>query len=196
MADLPNRVESDRKTQGSAANTPNGDGRDMDSANAGIRPFGWGADLDPKQRPAVPMERKPARLEGVHWDKPSQQEQKVEVLVSLERPHITPVFGTTAPPKGMSGAVRRVAFGYSESDLRHWLLLLLADRINVGEGLLSDLARGHVPNVLGEMGIRAELKHNPGGATRKALLAVGIVAAVLALRQAKRRRLSHRSFID
>lgn len=34
---------------------------------------------------------------------------------------------------------RRAAFGYSESDLRLWLTLLLADRANMVEGLASDL---------------------------------------------------------
>ena len=33
---------------------------------------GWGADLDPAVRPAVPMERTPPRLDNVHWDAPSQ----------------------------------------------------------------------------------------------------------------------------
>ena len=184
MADTPLRVVSDRKTQGDAAQGP---GQSQAELAAG-RPFGWGADLDPKMRPAVPMERKPARLEGVHWDTPSQQPQNVKVLTSLERPRVTPIFGSTQPPKGISGAVRTYAFGYSESDLRHWLLLLLADRINVGEGLVADLARGHVPNILGEMGLRAELKHNPGGATRKALMVAGVAALAYALHSARKGR--------
>lgn len=101
----------------------------------------WGVDLDPAKRPAVPMERTPPRLEGLHWDRPTQQPRTVEVLHSIERPGITPVFGTSAPPKGLSGWIRRRAFRRSESDLRHWMLLLLADRVNVVEGLAEDVRR-------------------------------------------------------
>ena len=46
---------------------------------------GWGADLDPADRPAYPKERIPARLPGLHWDEPAQQPQTVEVLRSIER---------------------------------------------------------------------------------------------------------------
>lgn len=100
---------------------------------------GWGADLDPANRPAVPKERTPPRLEGVHWDVPEQQPVRVEILHSMERSGITPVFGTAVPPSGLSGTIRRRAFRHSENDLRHWLLLLAADRVNVVEGLLEDL---------------------------------------------------------
>ena len=70
---------------------------------------GWGADLDPADRPAVPMERTPPRLEGVHWHEPEQQPVTVEVLHSTERPGLTPVFGTVQPPSGVSGMMRRAA---------------------------------------------------------------------------------------
>jgi hypothetical protein len=101
----------------------------------------WGVDLDPASRPAVPMERTPPRLEGVHGERPAQQPRTVEVLHSIERPGVTPVFGTGVPPRGVSGWIRRRAFRRSESDLRHWMLLLLADRVNVAEGLLDDARR-------------------------------------------------------
>jgi hypothetical protein len=45
------------------------------------------------------------------------------------------------PPSGLSGWIRRRAFRRSESDLRHWMLLLMADRVNVVEGLLDDARR-------------------------------------------------------
>jgi hypothetical protein len=57
-----------------------------------------------------------------------------------------PVFGTTCPLRGISGFLRRRAFRCSESDLRDWLMLLFADRVDMVEGLASDLARDHVPN--------------------------------------------------
>ena len=62
----------------------------------------------------------------------------VEILHSMERPGITPVFGTSTPPRGVSGRMRRRAFRRSESDIRHWMMLLAADRVNVVEGLLAD----------------------------------------------------------
>ena len=137
---------------------------------------GWGADLDRKDRPGVPMERTPPRfLEGKHWDQPEQQAQNIEVLVSPERPGLTPIFGTSTPPKGLSGMIRRAAYKMTENDIRHWLLLLLADRINVVEGIGQDLSRGHVPNVLAEMGIKSEWEHNKVGLMRKAAIAAAVV---------------------
>lgn len=148
---------------------------------------GWGADLDHANRPAVPMERTPARLDHVHWERPAEQPRRgVEVLHSVERPGLTPVYGTTTPPKGASGQLRRFAFRYSENDMRHWLLLLLADRVDMGEGLVDDLAHGHVPNLWKEMGLASEWKHNRAGLVRKAMVAgavVGVAAWVLSSRR-------------
>jgi hypothetical protein len=102
---------------------------------------GWGADLDPANRPAVPMEHSPPRLPGLHWDTPAEQMTDVEILHSIERPSITPVYGTSCPPSGLSGWIRRRAFRHSENNLRHWMMLLAADRVNVAEGLLHDARR-------------------------------------------------------
>lgn len=103
---------------------------------------GWGADLRPEDRPAVPKERTPPRLEGLHWgDPPEPQPRTVEVLHSIERPGLTPVFGSSVPPRGLSGWLRRRAFRRSEGDLRHWLTLLLADRVDVVESALGKARR-------------------------------------------------------
>jgi hypothetical protein len=147
---------------------------------------GWGADLDHANRPGYPMERTPPRHVNVHWDKPSVQPRSVEVLHSTERPGMTPVFGTAQPPRGLSGSLRRFAFKYSESDLRHWLVLLLADRVNMGEGLVEDLAHGHVPNIFAEMGGPAEFRYNRAGAMRKVAVATAVTA--LAIYMIRRRR--------
>ena len=133
---------------------------------------GWGSDLPRERRPAVPMEHSPPRLD-FQPAPPAQQPVKVEILHSTERPGITPLFGTPLPPKGLSGVMRRHAFKHSENDLRHWLMLLAADRVDMVEGLASDLLHGHVPRLYAEMGGRAELRHNPAGAARKA---VGLLA--------------------
>jgi hypothetical protein len=148
---------------------------------------GWGADLSPADRPAVPKERTPPRLENVHWQEPSPQEANIEVFHSTERPGITPVFGTSTPPSGISGALRRLAYRFSENDLRHWMVLLLADRVNVGEGLVSDLAHGHLPNVLAEMGAAAEWRYNRSGFVRKALVASAVVGLAVYLARRGRR---------
>ena len=144
---------------------------------------GWGSDLDHKNRPAIPMERTPPRFIHVPHGQPVQQAQTVEVFYSPERPGITPLFGTAQPPKWLSGAIRRVAYKLPENDLRHWLMLIAADRVNVVEGIVDDLRRGYVPNVLGEMGIRSELRYNPVGLVGKALIATAVVGGVLLLRK-------------
>ena len=106
---------------------------------------GWGVDADPKNDPTYPMKR---RVEGEHagysWERPPQQPVNVEILHSNERPNVSAVFGTATPPAGLSGMIRRLAFRYSESSYGHWLPLMLADRVGVVEGIVADLAHGHV----------------------------------------------------
>jgi hypothetical protein len=147
---------------------------------------GWGADADPANRPAVPKERTPPRLPERHWDQPSAQTAKVKVFHSNERPGITPVFGTSTPPSGVSGMLRALAFKFSENDLRHWLILLAADRINVGEGLVSDLAHGHIPNIFAEMGGPAQWRYNRAGLVKKALVASALLGAAVYLMRRRR----------
>jgi hypothetical protein len=97
------------------------------------------------------------------------------------------VFGTSTPPSGVSGLIRAGAFRYSENDLRHWGLLLFADRVNVVEGILQDLAHGHVPNIFAEMGIRSEWRYNRAGLVRKALVASAAVGLAVYLLRRRRR---------
>jgi hypothetical protein len=66
------------------------------------------------------------------------------------------------------------AFRWSESNWLHWLLLMGADRINVVEGVVEDLAKARVPNIPGEMGIRAELAHNKTGFAKKVAVIGGV----------------------
>ena len=104
---------------------------------------------------------------------------------------MTPIFGTSVPPSGVSGRLRELAFRWSENDLRHWMLLLLADRINVGEGIVSDLARGHIPNIPAEMGARAEWQYNRAGFVRKAVAVTAIVGIGVYLMQRRSGRDHH-----
>ncbi len=64
---------------------------------------------------------------GYTWERPPQQPIDVEILRSVERPFVTSVFGTSTPPAGLSGKIRRFAFKYSESSYGRWLPLVLAD---------------------------------------------------------------------
>jgi len=70
--------------------------------------------------------------------------------------------------------------------VRHWLLLLVADRVNMVEGIGEDLASGKIPNVLAEMGIKAEFQHNKAGLAKKVALGVAVVGTAVYLM--KRRR--------
>jgi hypothetical protein len=140
---------------------------------------GWGVDADPTNNPTYPMRHvEDQETRGLHWARPEQQSPEVEILRSIEHNRLPAVVGTSAPPAGLSGAIRRYAFRRSESDWWHWLLLMGADRINVIEGVAQDLARGRVPNIPGEMGAGAEWQHNKKGFFLKAgaVLAVGALA--------------------
>jgi hypothetical protein len=142
---------------------------------------GWGEDADPKNDPTYPMKnRNDGEQEGYSWERPQQQPITVEVLHSNERPDVTSVFGTSTPPSGLSGVLRRIAFGYSESSYGHWLPLVLADRVGVVEGVLSDLKNGQIPNVFAERGWKAEWEHNRTSLVRRILVRAVLVSAVVA----------------
>ena len=129
---------------------------DMDNTNASYAHIpGWGSDLPLENRPAVPMERTPPRLDVPWSDPPPQQPMTVEVLKSVERPEHSRTFGTRLPPKGLSGAIRRAAFRRSENDIGHWLMLIAADRVNVVEGLCEDARRSPAKAAMAAAGIGA-----------------------------------------
>jgi hypothetical protein len=141
---------------------------------------GWGVDADPKNDPTYPMKyRNNGEHAGYSWARPPQQPITIEVLHSNERPNVTSVFGTSTPPSGLSGVIRRIAFRYSESSYGHWLPLMLADRVSVVEGVLGDLKHGHVPNTFVERGWKAEWKHNRTSLVRRILVRVVLVSAAV-----------------
>jgi hypothetical protein len=117
---------------------------------------GWGVDLDPAVRPAVPKERYNPGGTGAHWDIPEEQVPREPRERSPEHLRLTPVFGTGCPPRGVAGALRWRAYGYSEGRAVHWLLLMLADRVDVVETRLRDALRGRPDNAVAEYGLRAE----------------------------------------
>lgn len=116
---------------------------------------GWGSDADKSVRPNYPM-WKPAE-NGAHWKVPEQQ-PGFNDFFSNERPGPTHVFGNTVQPSGLSGLIRKQAFTYSEGSWGHWILLLMADRVNVFEGLLDDVRRGYRPRLLAERGWNVDKK--------------------------------------
>jgi hypothetical protein len=142
---------------------------------------GWGVDVNPKNDPTYPMKH---RTDGEHagysWERPPQQPVNTEILRSIERPNVTAVFGTSTPPSGLSGVIRRIAFRYSESSYGHWLPLMLADRVSIVEGILDDLKHGHLPNVFAERGWKAEWRYNRTSLVWKVLVRVLLITAVIA----------------
>jgi hypothetical protein len=149
---------------------------------------GWGIDADPENDPTYPMKHYTgADHDRLNYERAPQQTQDVEVLKSNERPAITRVFGTSTPPSGLSGILRRYAFKFSEGSSAHWMTLILADRINVVEGIIDDISHGHVPNIFAERGWNAEWKYNKKGMVKN--IAIGVaVTSVLVLLLANRQK--------
>lgn len=149
---------------------------------------GWGVDADPENDPTYPM-RDQSRDHGLtkDWDRPPVQHPEVEILQSIEHERQPAVVGTSVPPSGVSGAMRRAAFRWSESNWMHWLLLMGADRVNVVEGIVEDVSHARLPNIPAEMGIRAELAHNKAGFAKKLAVMGGVAAVVWAATRKSRR---------
>ncbi|AHM60899.1 hypothetical protein D770_13225 [Flammeovirgaceae bacterium 311] len=143
---------------------------------------GWGIDADPKNDPTYPIKKRTDdEHDGYSWDRPAQQPIDIEVLHSNERPNVTAVFGTSVPPSGLSGMIRRQAFKYGEGSFAHWIPLMLADRVNVVEGIVDDLMHAKVPNIFAEQGMKAEWKHNPMGLLQKFAIGTAIATAAVVL---------------
>ena len=122
---------------------------------------GWGADLDPKDRPSVPQEVFDPDFSGAHWEFPERQPERWPRERSIEHKFLTPVFGTSCPPRGLSGVIRKYSYAkYSEGRAAHWLLLLAADRVDAVESTLRSLVTLHPDNPISETGVRAELSHH------------------------------------
>jgi hypothetical protein len=136
---------------------------------------GWGVDLNPADRPSYPKEV--FAETGAHWDFPERQPELVPREKSTEHKFLTPVFGTAQPLRGLSGAIRRYAYTFSEARTAHWLLLLAGDRVDVLENRVAAVISGRPDNPIAETGVlrefrnrayrtrfgqhRADLKHQP-----------------------------------
>ncbi len=170
-----------------------------DELRARVR--GWGVDLDPADRPSVPRERFDRELSGAHWEFPERQPEKWPRERSNEHKFLTPVFGTSCPPKGASGAMRKYAYKrFSEARAAHWLLLIAADRVDsVGShlrsfmtprpdnpitqtGVVSEFRRHGLASRVGKK--RADLVHQPLDAV--VVFAPWVLAVRLSYRGARR----------
>jgi hypothetical protein len=123
---------------------------------------GWGVDSDPKDRPSVPRERTDLET-GARWEFPERQEEKWPRERSIEHKFLTPVFGTSTPPKGLSGAIRKYAYKYSEGRAAHWLILILGDRVDAWESHLRSLATLRPDNPVTETGVLSEFSRHGVG---------------------------------
>jgi hypothetical protein len=122
---------------------------------------GWGADLDPADRPSHPKLNYAPDTTGAHWEFPDRQPEKWARERSIEHAFLTPVFGTAQPPTGLSGAIRKFSYArYSEGRSAHWLLLILADRVDAWENHLRSFLTLRPDNPITETGVLSEFTHH------------------------------------
>jgi len=123
------------------------------------RPAYWGVDRELSRRPGVPMMRPPAPWPNARLDI-ERMDPASSAVFKHGRPNRQwpPVFGTTCPPKGLSGLIRKWAASYPDHKPQHWLLKLLGDRVDSAEHRLKKLAPVALPLVaaglLGRMFLR------------------------------------------
>ena len=123
---------------------------------------GWGADLDPANRPSYPKERFDPAASGAHWEFPESQPGGENRERSTEHGMLPPVFGTAQPLHGLSGAIRRRAYArYSEGRAAHWLLLILGDRVEAAGAHLRSLASLRPDNPITQTGVLSEFRRHP-----------------------------------
>jgi hypothetical protein len=125
---------------------------------------GWGVDLDPRDRPAVPRERFDLAATGAHWDYPERQPENWPRERSIEHPMLTPVFGTSTPPRALSGVLRKFAYRrYSEGRAAHWLVLIAADRVDAVESHLRSFVTTRPDNPITQTGVLSEFRRRGFG---------------------------------
>jgi hypothetical protein len=145
---------------------------------------GWGSDLDPATRPGVPRDKAPEIGPDNLYIDITAQVPPHRIHKSTEHAQLTPVFGTSCPPHGLSGRLRDAGYKYSEGRLVRWMTLMLADRVDMVEGLVQDFSRMRPPNVVREMGLASEWHYNRKGVAKAAAIsAVLLGAAWLLLRR-------------
>jgi hypothetical protein len=152
---------------------------------------GWGSDLSREVRPGVPKDKAPEIGVDYLYPEIEQQIPRAKVHMSTEHAQLTPVFGNACPPRGVSGAIRNYAYTLSEGRLSHWLLLVVADRVDMVEEIFRDLSQLKIPNIPNEMGLASEWKYNRRGVVKKATLAGVGLLAFMVFRKARRMRIQY-----
>ncbi|MDI3286042.1 hypothetical protein [Polyangium sp. 15x6] len=99
-------------------------------------PF-WGADRDLMDRPGVPREVSPRPMGNAHWIQPEQQplDEAARTRPEMETTRKTPIFSTALPPRGLSGKLRLIAYTIPDHRVRHWMLCIVADRVDEVQAL-------------------------------------------------------------
>jgi hypothetical protein len=122
---------------------------------------GWGADLDPADRPSYPKERFDPGATGAHWEMPTRQPGGEGRERSIEHMMLPPVFGTAQPLHGLSGAIRRLAYArFSEGRAAHWLLLVLGDRVESTGAHLRSFLTLRPDNPITQTGVLSEFRRH------------------------------------
>lgn len=94
------------------------------------RPSYWGVDLDRSRRPGVPMERPPQLMKNAKFPIERQQGPSTAFMHGRTNKSMPPVFGTTHPPHGLSGVIKKWAATMPDHKPAFWLLKLLSDRVD------------------------------------------------------------------
>jgi hypothetical protein len=123
------------------------------------RPAYWGVDRELSRRPGAPLMRPPEP-----WPNARRVIERMDPTLSAVFKHgrpnreWPPVFGTTCPPKGLSGLIRKWAASFPDHKPQHWLLKLLGDRVDSAEHRFKKLAPVVLPlaaaGLLGRMYLR------------------------------------------
>jgi hypothetical protein len=94
------------------------------------RPAFADVDLDKSQRPGRLRARDLKPFPNTSF--PPERQAGASAVPMHNRPNknMPPVFGTSTPLKGLSGVVRRAAYGLPDHAPSHWLLMMLGDRVD------------------------------------------------------------------
>lgn len=148
---------------------------------------GWGSDLDRNVRPGVPRDKAPDIGAEMLYPDIERQVPPHRIHKSTEHGQMTPVFGTSCPPRGLSGRLRDAGYKWSEGRLIRWITLMFADRVDMIEGVVSDVAKLRPPNVIREMGLATEWRYNRKGVIKAAAITAVALGAAYLLTRGRRR---------
>lgn len=138
----------------------------------------WGIDMEHQQsyRKELPSDVENVRGPVQEWQIPHDK-----VHMSVEHPNLTPVFGTSCPPRGLSGSMRDYAYKFGEGTNRHWMTLIFADRVDILESTVIDAFRGHPDRFVQEKGWKANMKYGISPSAQRALTIGSVILGVVAV---------------